>query len=144
MYLQYPSLFYFQYSSVTSGRVQSDHSKRHRVRIDSAKDNAKDVESSEFPSKKKLGPWRPLKRLTRYEMNHMRSLKEIQPEEWSYTKLSRRFGVSSSAVKRILRSKFDPSAEVEEKQDKRAQQQRLNRREKLLNRAHNSKLQHSK
>ena len=95
---------------------------------------------TEQPSKKlekgeaktKLGPWRPSKRLSRYEMDHLRSLRELQPVEWTLGKLSRKFGVSMSAVKRILRSKFEPSEEVEERQEERVQQQRRERREQSL------------
>ena len=88
-----------------------------------------------------LGPWRPLKRLTRSEMSHMRSLRELQPEEWTAAKLSKTFGVSVSAVRRILRSKFDPSEEVGERQEKRAQEQRLKRRGKLLSDARSKKVE---
>ena len=83
-------------------------------------------------AKEKLGPWRPSKRLSRYEMDHLRSLRELQPVEWTLGKLSRKFGVSMSAVKRILRSKFEPSVEVEERQEERVQQQRRERREQSL------------
>lgn len=65
-------------------------------------------------------------------MNHMRSLKELQPEEWTNGRLARVFGVSSSAVKRILRSRFEPSWEVEERQERKVEEQRKRRKEKLL------------
>ena len=81
---------------------------------------------------KKLGPWRPLKRLTRQEMSHMRSVREMQPEEWTHGRLARVFGVSSSAVRRILRSKFEPNSEVEERQERGKEAQRLKRRERLF------------
>ena len=76
------------------------------------------------------GPWRPLKRLSRREMNHMRELKELQPEEWSNERLGRVFGVSGSAVRRILKSRFEPSSEVEERQERRVEEQRRGRRGK--------------
>ena len=74
-------------------------------------------------------------------MSHMRSLRELQPEEWTAAKLSKTFGVSVSAVRRILRSKFDPSEEVGERQEKRAQEQRLKRRGKLLSDARSKKVE---
>ena len=87
--------------------------------------------NSEAPQGKKEGPWRPLKRLSREEMNHMRSLKELQPEEWTNGKLARVFGVSGSAVKRILRSRFEPSSEVEARQERRAEELKRIRKERL-------------
>ena len=97
---------------------------------------ARDKTSDE---KQQTGPWRPLKRLTRYEMEHMRSLRAMQPEEWTYDKLSKAFGVSFSAVKRILRSKFDPSPEVREMQDKQVQEMRSKRKRRILNNVLNAK-----
>ena len=87
--------------------------------------------NSEDPQGKKAGPWRPLKRLSREEMNHMRSLKELQPEEWTNGKLARVFGVSGSAVKRILRSRFEPSSEVEARQERRVEEVKKIRKERL-------------
>ena len=96
---------------------------------------------------KKLGPWRPLKKLTREEMDQMKGLKQLQPDEWTNSKLAKRFGVSSSAVKRILRSKFDPEPQVEERQERRVLQLREERRERLRDRGRqntqSSKAKHS-
>lgn len=122
--------------------MQSDHSDQQQ-QTDPKQPQDDGAKSEDLTTKEKLGPWRPLKRLSRWEMNHMRYLRETQPDEWTHDKLTKMFGVSSSAVKRILRSKFDPSAEVEERQEKKAQQQRLKRKEKLLERIHTSKLQQS-
>jgi len=66
--------------------------------------------------------WQPQKKLTRYQMDYLRSLRTDFPSEWTITKLSTSFGISHSAVKRILKSKFEPSQEVQERQDKRAQE----------------------
>ena len=101
------------------------------LRHSEAEGVSSETEATTTAPRKKLGPWRPLKRLTRYEMNHMRSLRELQPEEWTITQLAKRFGVSDSAVKRILRSQFDPSSEVEQRQDRRAQELRQKRKERL-------------
>ena len=74
--------------------------------------------------------WRPKKRLTRYEMDHLRTLKQQDPEIWTVSKLSQSFGISVSSVVRILKSKFEPLPEVQERQDARALQQREERRGK--------------
>ena len=49
--------------------------------------------------------WTPEKRLFRHEIDHLRELKKSKPEEWTNLKLAKRFGISYSAVRRILRSK---------------------------------------
>lgn len=130
-----------QCSFNNSVRLLSDHSKQQQQHNTPTLLDDVHSHKSEPPTKKKLGPWRPLKRLSRCEMDHMRYLRELQPDEWTHDKLSKMFGVSSSAVKRILRSKFDPSSEVEERQDKKAEQQKLKRKEQLLERTTNSKRQ---
>ena len=140
-----PSSF-SQYSFVNPVRLLSDHSKQQQQQHNtptSEKQPLDDVHGHKSgpPTKRKLGPWRPLKRLSRCEMDHMRYLRELQPDEWTHDKLSKMFGVSSSAVKRILRSKFDPSSEVEERQDKKTEEQRLKRKEQLLERIKYSKPQ---
>ena len=130
----------------TDTRTLSDKSEATHMQHyggESGRVDLSDQQSVGSPSRQKLGPWRPLKRLTRYEMNHMRSLKEVQPEEWTVGKLARKFGVSSGAVKRILRSKFDPSEEVKERQEKRVQELRVRRKEILLRNIHNTKHEHS-
>ena len=75
-----------------------------------------------------IGPWKAKKRLTWHQIEHLKTLRQLQPEEWTVGKLSRAFGISSSAVNRILRSKFEPSSEVKKRQDRRAEQQKLERR----------------
>ena len=71
--------------------------------------------------------WRPTRRLTWHQIEHLRTLKQTQPDEWSNTKLARFFGISISALVRILRSKFDPPSEVKERQDNTAKEKATNR-----------------
>ena len=75
--------------------------------------------------------WRPAKRLTHDQMDHLRNLRQMQPEEWTNKKLSEKFGISVPSVARILKSKFEASPEVRARQDAKAIQQRDHRREKL-------------
>ncbi len=79
----------------------------------------------------KQGSWRPKKRLTRYQMDHLRALRQEDPDTWTISKLSEVFCVSPVAVKRIMRSKFEPSREVQARQDAKALQQREERRQKF-------------
>lgn len=70
-----------------------------------------------------------MKKLTRYQMDYLRTLKQEHPEEWSVKKLASQFGVSPSAVNRILKSQWEPSPETREKQDNRALEMREQRRQ---------------
>ena len=64
-------------------------------------------------------------------MDHLRNLKQMQPEEWTNQKLATKFGISIPSVIRILKSKFDAPPEVRARQDAKALQQRDKRREKM-------------
>lgn len=72
-----------------------------------------------------------MKRLTHEQMDHLRNLKQMQPEEWTNQKLATKFGISIQSVIRILKSKFDASPEIRARQDTKALQQRDKRREKM-------------
>lgn len=76
----------------------------------------------EYRKKTKLGndKWQPLKRLSWHQIDHLRTLRHTQPEEWTKSKLARSFGISIPAVNRILKSKFVPSEQVKERQDAKA------------------------
>jgi hypothetical protein len=75
--------------------------------------------------------WQPVKRLTHEQMDHLRNLKQMKPEEWTNQKLATKFGISVPAVIRILKSKFDAPPEMRARQDAKALQQRDRRREKM-------------
>lgn len=77
--------------------------------------------------------WRPKKRLTRYQMNHLKDLHNGSPSEWTITKLSKRFQISHSAIKRILKSKFEPTEEIKNRQDNKAYKNKETRRKQLNN-----------
>lgn len=78
--------------------------------------------------------WKPKKKLTRYQMDYLRTLKQNYPEGWSVSKLAGQFGISPSAVVRILKSKWEPSPEVQKKQDSRALELREQRRQEATGR----------
>lgn len=80
--------------------------------------------------------WKPNKRLSWHQMEHLKTLKRMRPEEWPRAKLAQSFGISIPAVSRILRSKFEPSEETKERQDKRAKEQNVKRREEFLEKLH--------
>ncbi len=75
--------------------------------------------------------WQPVKRLTHEQMDHLRNLKQMKPEEWTNQKLATKFGISVPAVIRILKSKFDAPPEMRARQDAKALQQRDGRRERM-------------
>lgn len=78
--------------------------------------------------------WKPKKRLTRYQMDHLRTLRQEDPNTWTVIKLSEAFCISPFSVKRILRSKFEPSPEVQKRQDAKALEQREERQRKIKHR----------
>lgn len=47
--------------------------------------------------------WRPKKRLTRHEMEHLRHLNSLSREEWNFDRLAVKFGISKMAVGKILK-----------------------------------------
>ena len=67
--------------------------------------------------------WAPSKRLTWHQIDHLRTLRQTLPEEWTVKKLSQSFGISVPAIMRILKSKFEPTPEIKKRQDARAKQQ---------------------
>lgn len=69
---------------------------------------------------RELQRWSPKKKLTRYQMNYLRTLRSESPELWTLRRLSKYFGISYISVVKILKSKFQPSDEVVERQDARA------------------------
>lgn len=77
--------------------------------------------------------WRPTKRLTHYQMDHLRTLHQEQPDAWPIKKLASTFGISYSAVTRILRSKFEPPPEVQQRQDAKALQQKEEKAQRRKN-----------
>lgn len=78
--------------------------------------------------------WQPTKRLTWYQIDHLKTLRRTQPEEWNVAKLATSFGISVPAVSRILRSKFEPSDKIKERQDAMATEQTRKRRGEFLKR----------
>lgn len=63
--------------------------------------------------------WRPIKRLSPDAMAGIRALNAQFPDTYNSEHLSKRFEVSPEAIRRILRSKWTPSAETEEKRQER-------------------------
>ena len=65
-------------------------------------------------------------------MDHLRTLKLEDPDTWTLGKLSEAFGISVPSVVRILRSKFEPSAEVKQRQDERVLREREERNRRTV------------
>ena len=81
------------------------------------------------PNKQKGPKKGPKKRLT--IMEHMKTITRDKPEEWKIRELSREYDVSQAAIRRILISKFEEqSVEVKEGQDRKALEQRLEKKNK--------------
>ena len=74
--------------------------------------------------------WRPKKRLSWYQIEHLKTLHRELPKENSIEQLADKFGISYHAVRRILKSKFEPSPDVQERQDRQAMRQKQERQSK--------------
>ena len=75
--------------------------------------------------------WSPKKKLTRYQIDYLRTLRSESPELWTLRRLSKYFGISYISVVKILKSKFQPSGDVVERQDARAIKLREQRKQIL-------------
>ncbi|KAJ2674222.1 sister chromatid cohesion protein 1 [Coemansia sp. RSA 1085] len=75
--------------------------------------------------KLKLGsqPWQPEKKIAVSSMEKIRLLNSEFPKEWTLQRLSEQFKISQESVRRILKSKFQPSKHRIEKRERRRQQQ---------------------
>ncbi|KKY16911.1 putative tat pathway signal sequence [Diplodia seriata] len=71
--------------------------------------------------KQKFGEegWQPRKKLSPDAMDGIRTLHKSEPEKYSTAVLAAEFKVSPEAIRRILRSKWQPNEEQEEKRMKR-------------------------
>ncbi|PIA16155.1 hypothetical protein COEREDRAFT_30911, partial [Coemansia reversa NRRL 1564] len=53
--------------------------------------------------------WEPEKKIATSSMEKIRLLNAEFPEEWTMQRLSEQFKISQESVRRILKSKFQPS-----------------------------------
>ncbi|KAI7907099.1 uncharacterized protein BX663DRAFT_548181 [Cokeromyces recurvatus] len=63
-------------------------------------------------------PWLPKKRVSRETMEKIRSLARFQPEIYTVKQISTEFKLSFEAVKRILKSRYNPTQVVAERQER--------------------------
>ncbi|KAI8086468.1 uncharacterized protein BX664DRAFT_335874 [Halteromyces radiatus] len=63
-------------------------------------------------------PWKPTKRVSRVTMEKIRSLAAMYPDHYNTVSLATEFKISPEAVKRILKSKFQPDILTAERQEK--------------------------
>ena len=95
---------------------------------DEATDEVTTPNWRDLKDKQKYKEWRPKKRLTRSEMEHLKHLHSVLPDENSISQLASKFNISAHSVTRILSSKFEPSPAIRERQDKRALEQKEQRK----------------
>jgi hypothetical protein len=89
-------------------RIQSRSPKREPWQIQ------KSALQEKFPE-----GWQPRKRLSPDALAGIRALHEQFPDEYTTDVLARKFEVSPEAIRRILKSKWSPSAQEEEKRQER-------------------------
>ncbi|KAJ3491311.1 hypothetical protein NLI96_g816 [Meripilus lineatus] len=70
------------------------------------------------------GGWAPPRKLSRDAMDGLRSLHAHDPETFTTPVLANKFQISPEAVRRILKSKWEPSAEKRQKLLQREREQR--------------------
>ncbi|RDD40668.1 Required for respiratory growth protein 9, mitochondrial [Trichoplax sp. H2] len=80
--------------------------------------------------KDKKTEWKPKKRLAREEMDQIRMLADDNPGYWTKEMLSSTFKISYAAVSRILKSRFEPDAEIKRRQNSIAMKLKANRQMK--------------
>ncbi|KAF7318889.1 Acylpeptide hydrolase [Mycena chlorophos] len=73
--------------------------------------------------------WNPPKKLSREAMDGLRQLHRMNPETFSTPVLAERFRISPEAVRRILKSRWEPSTERRMRMVKKEAEIRLERRQ---------------
>ena len=85
--------------------------------------------------------WAPPRKISREAMDAVRQLHRLDPEKFNTPMIADRFKISPEAVRRILKSKWEPSAErravLAVKERKRREEMMLERRRKEFNEAQN-------
>lgn len=85
--------------------------------------------------------WAPPRKLSREAMDAVRQLYHLDPEKFNTPMIADKFKISPEAVRRILKSKWEPSAErravLAIKQRKQKEQVLLERRQKEISEAEN-------
>lgn len=80
-------------------------------------------------------PWRPRKILSREAQQGMRLLNKHDPERWTREALATTFHLSQESVRRILKSKWQPTSAAVTRQNRRAREREIERREQYVARA---------
>lgn len=81
------------------------------------------------PTEKKR--WQPFKIISRDAQDGIRLLHSSDPEKWSRKMLSEQFKISQESVRRILKSKWRPTASVVGRQNRRAMEREVEKRGQL-------------
>jgi hypothetical protein len=72
--------------------------------------------------------WQPYKIISREAQDGIRLLHTQNPEQWSRKMLAETFKISQESVRRILKSKWSPSAQVVGRQNRKAMERQIERR----------------
>ncbi|KAF7727451.1 Required for respiratory growth protein 9 mitochondrial [Apophysomyces ossiformis] len=62
--------------------------------------------------------WKPIKRVSRTTMEKIRTLRHMYPDVYNTVRLSAEFKISTEAVARILKSKFRPTPDIQQRQER--------------------------
>eukprot|EP00163_Fabomonas_tropica_P029384 TRINITY_DN626_c0_g1_i3.p1 TRINITY_DN626_c0_g1~~TRINITY_DN626_c0_g1_i3.p1 ORF type:complete len:484 (-),score=50.92 TRINITY_DN626_c0_g1_i3:550-2001(-) len=94
--------------------TQGDNSIMHRLTQQYGKEKATWMARKIALKRKGITQWRPRNKISRPEMNMLRQLFEQDSEKYSVPVLAERFSISGEAVRRILKSKWQPGAQRED------------------------------
>lgn len=86
-------------------------------------------EKRDISLKKRYGVWNPTKKVSRVQMQDIRSLK-LQMPNLKTVDMANMFGVSPESIRRILNSKWQPSENDMKKLEKRAERRKAESRER--------------
>jgi hypothetical protein len=87
-----------------------------------------DTQSSNTEAEPEKRRWQPFKIISREAQDGIRLLHSTNPEQWSRKMLAETFKISQESVRRILRSKWNPPAQVVGRQNRKAMERQIERR----------------
>ena len=104
--------------------------KRESLRDRPSKDNASRqvTPAATTPPAEERGAWRPFKIISREAQDGIRILHSSDPEKWTRLMLAQTFKISPESVRRILRSKWQPTGKTIGRQNRRAMEREQERR----------------
>ncbi|CAH2350468.1 required for respiratory growth protein 9, mitochondrial [[Candida] railenensis] len=93
--------------------------------------NLPEYQKTRIAIKKRYGEWNPTRKISREQMENVRSLKEQMPQ-MKNIELAGHFGISPEAIRRILKSKWVPTQERMDQMERRGETKKDESNQKKL------------